>query len=95
MKKYTTVKELIDKLKEMPQDAPIFAYNNCEECDVQLDAIASVVPREKYIPENVEERYVGQSPYYCKGDAEANWFLEMNPDIKEVVVINYDPAEVG
>ena len=83
MKNYITVKELIEELKNAPQDAPVFVYSYNEEADVQINKGFSVVPREAYIS---EEGYIGMSPYGCQGDSEAYWFLESNEDVKEVVV---------
>lgn len=83
MKNYFTVKDLIEELKNAPQDAPVFVYNHMEENDVEINKGFSVVPREAYIS---EKGHIGMSPYYCQGDSEAYWFLETNKDVKEVVV---------
>ena len=83
MKNYITVKELIEELKNAPQNAPVFVYSYNEEADIKINKGFSVVPREAYIS---EEGYVGMSPYGCQGDSEAYWLLESNEDVKEVVV---------
>ena len=83
MKNYFTVKDLIEELKNAPQDAPVFVYNHSEEADVKISKGLSVVPREEYIS---EKGYIGMSPYYCKGDSEAYWFLNDHKDIEEIVI---------
>ena len=83
MKNYITGKELIEELKNAPQNAPVFVYSYNAEADIEINKGFSVVPREAYIS---EEGYIGMSPYGCQGDSEAYWFLESNEDVKEVVV---------
>ena len=68
------VRDLKKILAQYPDDTEIFIYNEFDECDGLLDRIS-------YDSANIEiNMYDGEedtsiySPYYCKGDSEAEQY---------------------
>ena len=72
------VKELIEKLKAMPQEAEVFGYGYTHEDDHHIDKIKICTARDEYWQMN---------EYYCKGDSEASYYLKNRPEENEVVVL--------
>lgn len=78
-----TVKELINKLKEMPQDAKVFVYCNVSEDDDEAYDVKS------YTKEDIDYEYdecCGNLDYYCQGACGAAWHMTRNPDDTVVVI---------
>lgn len=57
-----TVKQLIEKLQEMPQDLQVVAYTQISEADGMITKV-KVAHRDKKYSSQAEE-------YYCNGDSE-------------------------
>lgn len=75
------VKELIEKLKEMPQDAEVFGYGSCEGADHAIEEIGICTKRED-CPHPYQ-----MNGYHCRGDSWAAYYLTQHPEDKEVVVL--------
>lgn len=81
-----TVKQLIDKLKSMPEDAPVFVYAGGDvEGDDYCNAVA-LCNRD-----SVDDYQMAE--YYCNGDSIAALHMLHRPDLKEIVVIGNDIYE--
>jgi hypothetical protein len=73
------VKELIEKLKKMPQDAEVFGYGHTDEGDHAIEKIQICTAQDEYWQMN---------EYYCQGDSEASYYLKHeHPEENEVVVL--------
>lgn len=71
------VKELIEKLKEMPQEATVFGYSEPDEGDNYINEVeVCTVSDDGYMNE-----------YGCQGDSYAAHYLTEYPEEKEVVVL--------
>ena len=55
------VHELIEALKEMPQDMEVCIYCEADECDGMVSGVSIAHPHDKYKHRAKE--------YYCKGDS--------------------------
>lgn len=81
-----TVKQLIEKLKSMPEDAPVFVYAGC---DVEGDGYCNDVVLCNR--DSVDDYQMTE--YYCNGDSIAAIHMLYHPDLKEIVVIGNDIYE--
>jgi hypothetical protein len=63
-----TVRELIEKLEKMPQDAEVIGYSHLDEGDHYIEAVESCLPSVEF---NGEEMYI-YPPYGCQGDSYAS-----------------------
>ena len=68
------VKELIQLLQTMPQDAEVFSYTIYDECDASIDKVKLVSNPLK--------------AYYCKGDSVAGHYMANNQNETHVVVLS-------
>ena len=59
-----TVKELIEILKDCPEDAPVFGYNDLDEGDCCIQTVECVMA-----PPLDEEEGTLIAPHYCKADS--------------------------
>lgn len=77
-----TVKELIEKLKGMPEDARVFTHS-CEDDDYANEV--KCFTRENFV--DPEEDYPYFKDYYCQGDCIAAMHLNEHANEENVVVI--------
>lgn len=82
-----TVRELIEKLKKMPQDAEVVGYSHLDEGDHLITAVESCLPSVEF---DGEDTYV-YPPYGCQADsfAERIW-LEDKYGYKKPIVYLVD-----
>lgn len=73
------VRELIEVLMELPEDAVVFIYNELDEGDGNIDQV------ELESPEFYEGRII--SPNYCQGDSNAEEYWEQYGSDKPVVFL--------
>lgn len=73
-----TVKQLIKKLKKMPQDAKVFTYAESDDDEV--------VWVKKVTRDNLEDDS-HQDQYYCQGDSMAACYLSEHEDEDVCVTI--------
>lgn len=81
--KYCTVGTLVEALQKMPQDAPVFAYSEMEECDARVEYVELYTPDRKDKQEyekslKNEECWPGYiyPPHGCKGDSNVSIFWQ-------------------
>lgn len=78
------VSELIEKLKEMPQNAEVFVYSYLDEGDMEVDE----VKRCRLSPDwPANSMYPYMEEYGCQADSIAATYLKEHPNETEVVVI--------
>lgn len=73
------VRELIEVLMELPEDAVVFIYNELDEGDGNIDQV------ELEGPEFCEGHLI--SPNYCQGDSNAEEYWEQYGSDKPVVFL--------
>lgn len=76
------VKELIEKLKEMPQEAEVFGYGSTDEGDHYITEVRVCTAADEF----------SMNEYYCQGDSYAADYLAEHPRKKKVVVLMDDFA---
>ena len=77
------VKELIEELKKMPEDAVIGIYSEYGETDGVVNTI-KLTKRKDYYAFDGEDN---EPPYYCNADSQMFYYLMDNPAIKNIVVL--------
>lgn len=72
------VRDLVEKLLTMPQDAKVFVYSEMDEGDDEATDVKVC---------HIDPEYQWQmKEYYCQGDSQASYYLSETQK-KEVVVI--------
>ena len=84
-----TVKELIEKLQRMPQDAKVFVYCNISEDDDYAYDVKSYTKEDIRFSDYDAEKRWGKLDYYCQGDCMAGLYLtgRLDENPTETVVV--------
>lgn len=88
-----TVKQLIEKLEKMPQDAEVMGYSHLDEGDHYIEAVESCLPSVEFKDGEIYSIY---SPYGCQGDsyAEELWHSDEYGYKKPIVyLVDYSNYE--